>query len=114
MPYLKIQTNLPLTRKTRNNILKHASALVSQELEKPEGYVMIALQPDTPMMFAGTAEPVAFLELKSIGLPARKTKLLSKVLCKVINELLGIAKDRIYIKFIDVRRSMWGWKGDTF
>ena len=49
MPYLKIQTNLPLTEKAEYNILKRASSLVASELEKPEEFVMIAVQPDTPM-----------------------------------------------------------------
>lgn len=114
MPYLKIQTNLPLTGKAEQTVLKSASALVARELEKPEAFVMIALQPDTPMLFAGTDAPVAFLELKSIGLPARKTKTLSAALAQLIHEHLGIPGDRVYVKFIDVARGMWGWKGDVF
>jgi phenylpyruvate tautomerase PptA (4-oxalocrotonate tautomerase family) len=66
------------------------------------------------MMFAGTDDPVAFLELKSIGLPAQETKRLSQALCGLIHEHLGIRPERVYVKFIDVRRGMWGWKGDTF
>lgn len=114
MPYLKIQTNLPLTEKAEEIVLKSASALVARELEKPEAFVMVALQPDTPMLFAGTDAPVAFLELKAIGLPALKTKSLSAVLCQMIQEHLGIAKERVYVKFHDVNHSMWGWKGDVF
>ncbi len=114
MPYLKIQTNLPLTRKAERTILREASTLVATELEKPESLVMIALQPDTAMLFAGSDEPVAFLELKSIGLPARKTRKLSQALCALIETHLGIAPERVYVKFIDVNRGMWGWKGDTF
>jgi phenylpyruvate tautomerase len=114
MPYLKIQTNLPLTTKAERNVLKTASSLVASELGKPEEFVMVAVQPDTPMLFAGSDDPVAFLELKSIGLPARKTKQLSQSLCTLIEEHLGIAKDRVYVKFIDVNHGMWGWKGDTF
>lgn len=114
MPYLKIQTNLPLTEKAEQNILRSASKLVSSELGKPEEFVMIALEPDTPMLFAGSDAPVAFLELKSIALPAAKTKVLSQALCKLIKDHLSIPIDRIYIKFIDVNHSMWGWKGDTF
>lgn len=114
MPYLKIQTNLPLSEKAEETVMKSASALVARELEKPESFVMIALQADTPMLFAGTDEPVAFLELKSVGLPARKTKALSQVLCELVGQHLGIAKERVYVKFIDVNRGMWGWKGDVF
>jgi len=114
MPYLKIQTNLPLTKKAERSVLTSASALVAAELEKPVEFVMIALQPNTPMLFAGSDEPVAFLELKAIGLPARKTKKLCQALCALVEGHLGIAKDRVYVKFIDVNHGMWGWKGDTF
>jgi len=114
MPYLKIQTNLPLGKKAERTILKSASALVASELDKPEAFVMVALQPDTAMLFAGTDDPVAFLELKAIGLPAKRTKRLSAALCTLIEEHLGIPSDRVYVKFIDVHRSMWGWKGDVF
>lgn len=114
MPYLKIQTNLPLTEKAEQNILKTASKLVAKELEKPEEFVMIALEPNTPMLFAGSDAPVAFLELKSIALPPTITKPLSQALCTLIREQLGIPLDRTYVKFIDVKHSMWGWKGDTF
>ena len=112
MPYLKIQTNLRLSKKAERTVLKSASALVAEELEKPEEFVMVAVQPDTAMYFAGSDDPVAFLELKSIGLPGAKTKMLSRSLCSLIEGHLGIPKDRIYVKFIDVRRGMWGWKGD--
>jgi phenylpyruvate tautomerase len=114
MPYLKIQTNLPLSKTAERSVLQDASALVAKELGKPEEFVMVALQPNTPMMFAGTDDPVAFLELKSIGLPADKTKRLSRTLCDLINRHLGIRPERVYVKFIDVLHSMWGWKGDTF
>lgn len=114
MPYLKIQTNLPLSKKAERTILKTASSLVSKELGKPEEFVMLALQDDTHMLFAGSDDPVAFLELKAIGLPARKTKKLSQSLCELIEDHLGIPPSRVYVKFIDVRRGMWGWKGDTF
>jgi phenylpyruvate tautomerase len=114
MPYLKIQTNLPLTRKAERNILKYASVLVAEQLEKPESFVMVALQADTPMLFAGSDDPLAFLELKSIGLQPSKTKALSESLCQLVEGHLGIDRDRVYVKFIDVKGSMWGWKGDTF
>jgi phenylpyruvate tautomerase len=114
MPYLKIQTNLPLTKKAERAVLKTASALVAQELQKPEEFVMVAIQADTPMIFAGSDDPVAFMELKSIGLPAKKTKILCQALCALIEDHLGIAKDRVYVKFISVKKGMWGWKGDMF
>lgn len=114
MPYLMIQTNLPLNKRAERAVLKTASQLISEQLQKPEGFVMVSLNDNTPMLFSGNDDPVAFLELKAIGLPARKTRDLSQSLCELIESHLGIPKDRVYVKFIDVKRSMWGWKGDTF
>jgi phenylpyruvate tautomerase len=114
MAYLKIQTNLPIGKKSRQTIMRSASSLVALELGKPESLVMVALQPDTTMLFAASDDPVAFLELKSVGLPGSKTRRLSQSLCELIEQHLGIAKDRVYVKFISVNRGMWGWKGDTF
>ena len=114
MPHLKIHTNLEVREENRDNILKKSSKLVSRELGKPEEYVMITLKPSAQMIFAGTQDPVAFLELTSIGLPAKKTKELSRVLCELIESELSVSKDRVYVKFIDIHHSMWGWKGDTF
>lgn len=114
MPYLRIQTNLPLNKKTDRSMLKEASALVATELGKPEEYVMVALQPDTPMAFAGSDDPAAFIELKGIGLPAAKTKRLSEVLSALVNQHLGIPIGRVFLNFADVPPNLWGWNGDTF
>jgi phenylpyruvate tautomerase PptA (4-oxalocrotonate tautomerase family) len=32
----------------------------------------------------------------------------------MIEQHLGIKRERVYVKFIDVKRGMWGWKGSTF
>lgn len=114
MPYLKIQTNLPLTEAAEAKLMKSASALVATELGKPETYVMIALEPDIPMLFAGTDAPTAFLELKGIGLPTNKTKALSQALCRFIEQHLGVPGDRVYLNFADVSPALWGWNSDVF
>lgn len=111
MSYLKIQTNKPVRKKTGREILKTASELVAVELGKPKELVMVALQPDTEMLFAGSDRPVAFLELKSVGVPKRKMKQLCRSLSALINLHLGIPDERVYVKIIDVPHGMWGWKG---
>ncbi len=114
MPYLKIQTNQDIESSTEQALLQQASALVASELGKPESYVMINIEPTRPMLFAGSNEPTAYLELKSIGLAESQTKGLSAALCDLINEKTNIPTDRIYIEFTDAPRSMWGWNKSTF
>jgi hypothetical protein len=66
------------------------------------------------MLFAGTDEPLAYLELKSIGLPQSITATASQTLCELITGETGVATNRIYIEFTDAPRHLWGWNGGTF
>ena len=114
MPYLKIQTNISLPSEQRQALLKPASELVAKQLGKSERYIMIQVEAGESMMFDGSEEPLAYIELKSIGLPADRTKALSAGLCEFISSKLGIPIARIYIEFVDVDRNMWGWNSTTF
>ena len=114
MPYLKIQSNQQIDGQQADVLIKRASALIADALGKPERYVMVALEPTIPMLFAGSDDPVLFLELKSIGLSESQTPALSATLCGLAEELLGIPADRVYIEFADAPRKMWGWNGATF
>jgi phenylpyruvate tautomerase PptA (4-oxalocrotonate tautomerase family) len=113
MPCLRIHTNRAIDDKASQVVLKKASRLVAQELSKPEEYVMVSLEPLSSMLFAGSAEPAAFMELRAIGLPAKKTSDLSRVLCELVESELGIPKDRVFINFSDVPPELWGWNGET-
>jgi len=112
MPYIKVQTSRQV--KEPEKFLQKISSLTAAELGKPESYVMTALEDNVVMTLGGTAEPAAFVELKSIGLTEEKTGDLSRVLCDTLNQELGLDEDRIYINFRSVPGSMWGWKGSTF
>ncbi|MDX1698112.1 MAG: phenylpyruvate tautomerase MIF-related protein, partial [Thiohalobacterales bacterium] len=66
------------------------------------------------MQFAGSDEPLAYLELKSIGLPESATADISGALCQLISSEAGVQPDRVYIEFTDAPRKMWGWNNSTF
>ncbi|KAF0140534.1 MAG: hypothetical protein FD153_775 [Rhodospirillaceae bacterium] len=114
MPVLKIQTNRPMDETTKVTLLTEMSRTVATELGKPERYVMIAIEPVAAMMFAAETTPLAYLELKSIGLPVSRTATLSKALCHLITKTLGIPGNRIYIEFANAEGGLWGWNGGTF
>jgi phenylpyruvate tautomerase len=114
MPYLMIQTNRTVSPDKREPLLTAASRLLAKELGKPESYVMVSLNSDVPMLFAGTGEPAAYAELKSIGLPAGSTKPLSRAICDLLEQRLDISSGRVYIEFTDIKGSHWGWNGGTF
>ncbi|HHH45892.1 MAG TPA: hypothetical protein ENK53_02655 [Thiotrichales bacterium] len=114
MPLLSIETNAEIPAERRAEIVKNASRRVAELLGKPERYVMVTLRPNSHMCFAGEDTPLAYLELKSIGLPEGSTSELSAALCELIQDQLGIPADRVYIEFSNAERHLWGWNGGTF
>ena len=90
------------------------SRRVAAILDKSKNYVMVSLEDQCDLMFAGTDEPAAYLELKSINLPEADTAQLSSSLCGFIHERLEIDPSRIYIEFSNAERHMWGWNGRVF
>ena len=114
MPFLNLSTNVEVSKEQTSSLLHELSKLVASETGKPERYVMIDINGGRPMLFAGTSEPLAYLECKSIGLSSSQSKSLSASLCHLMESRLGVAKDRIYIEFSNCPGEYWGWNGSTF
>ncbi|MCH9699252.1 MAG: hypothetical protein K0U68_14210 [Gammaproteobacteria bacterium] len=114
MPYLKVTTNLDISESDRSEFLKQASDTVSQMLSKPERYVLVEVCTGQNLSMSGTTDPVAYVELKSIGLPEKKTSGFSSDLCKFLQDALGLDPERVYIEFTDIPRHLWGWNNGTF
>ncbi|MGD9000474.1 MAG: phenylpyruvate tautomerase MIF-related protein [Granulosicoccaceae bacterium] len=114
MPYLAVKTNISISDDDKKALLATLSSVAAEELGKPERYVMVLVEDNAAMLFAGSDAPLAYLEMKSIGLPEAITPDLSTALCNVVHKQLGINKDRVYIEFSDAPRKMWGWDGKTF
>lgn len=112
MPLLEITTNTKVDNSL--NIAERASALTANILGKPESYVMVKIQTEQTLIFAGNNEPAAHVKLKSLGLPEDKTTDFSASICTFINEQFDIDSARIYIEFANPERHMWGWNEKTF
>jgi phenylpyruvate tautomerase len=114
MPLLSIETNQPLHEDKINDLITEASRTTASLLGKPESYVMVKVTHTPAMMFGGNREPLAYLELKSLGLPEDRTSELSHGLCELMSRHMDIQADRIYIEFTNGTRHLWGWNGGTF
>ncbi len=114
MPLLSIETNQTPPQEERLALLRAASELVAGALDKPERYVMVRFESNPHMLFAGSGDPLAFLQLKSIGLDESRTPGLSAALCELMETRLGVPGGRTYIEFVAAPRRMWGYNGGTF
>ncbi len=114
MPCFSIETNRPVDPVVKEAFLPQATTVVAGLLGKPESFVMVVLKDDLHLSFAGNMEPAAFVQLSSIGLPADRCTEYSEKLCALIEQELDIPRNRIYIDFRDLDRTMFGWDGKTF
>ncbi|MDD1416917.1 phenylpyruvate tautomerase MIF-related protein [Dolichospermum sp. ST_con] len=116
MPLIQVKTSVSTPEKSQvESLLKVLSAKLAKHTGKPESYVMTAFEAEVPMTFAGTTEPVCYIEIKSVGtMKSEQTQAMSQDFCEEINQFLNVPKNRIYLEFADAKGSMWGWDSSTF
>lgn len=114
MPLLRIETNVSLAKDQVQHLMESLTELISSALNKPKRFVQIIVDQSKQMSFAGTQEPTAYLELRSLGLTGEKIELAASELTRWISNTLGIGPERIFINFIELDRAHWAWCGKTF
>ena len=114
MPYLKLNTNVTIDKQKSPQLLSDFSQLMAQETGKPERYVMVEISAEKAMSFAGSSDPLAYVECKSIGLSSVQAKSISVSLTQMLADTLKLSADRVYIEFSNCPAEFWGWNGSTF
>ncbi len=112
MPLLEINTNTSIDN--IQQFAEQASAFTAELVGKPESYVMVKVQQEQTLIFAGTNAPAAHIKLKSLALPENQTSDFSARICAFLSSHLDINSTRIYIEFSSPERHMWGWDNRTF
>ncbi len=108
MPLLTIKTTQKLTTIQAGHIIRHASTAIAEMLNKDEAHVMVILHHDQKIVFSGSDQPCAFLELTTLDLIETETKDYSRKLCFLVNRQLAISPARIYIKYTSAEHHLWG------
>ena len=109
MPYINVFTSAKV--KDKQKFLEEISTLVSSLTNKSKRFVMAKLDDNSEMYFEDES-PCCFLEIKSIG--SLNPSEMAKPISDFVYEKMGIPIDKIYVSFVDVPASMWGWNGRTF
>ena len=113
MPFIDLKT----TKKITENDKSELTALLGKAIElipgKSEEWLMLNFSGEQTMAFKGSFEDSAILEVKIFGKATRDSyDSLTRELCKIMNELFGIRKDRVYVKYEEC--SIWGWNDINF
>lgn len=114
MPFLTIKTNLPLDNAMSSEIMNQGTKVIAQVTGKPKSYIMVHVSGGEHLMMGGKIDPCAYMEMKSIGMPASQIPALSAELTKMMEAKLRVPANRIYIEFAPVPGNLWGYNGSTF
>ena len=109
MPYINVSTSAKVEDKGK--LLEELSILISSLTKKSRSFVMAKID-DNCQMYFDDERPSCFLEIKSIG--SLNPTEMAKPISDFVYEKMGIPIDKIYVSFVDVPASMWGWNGRTF
>ena len=114
MPYIKVETNVDITKEQALDTLNQLSAAVAAVTGKPEIYIQAGLQGGIAMLMAGEPGPTAHVEVKGIGFPETQARPMSEKVTDILTEAFGIPGKRVHITFDAYEGSMWGVDGSTF
>lgn len=80
---------------------------------KSENWLMVEFQDNCRLYFKGDDAPSAMLEVDLLGkASAGGYDALTKQITDIVEKELGIAKDRIYVKYCEFEH--WGYSGFNF
>ena len=114
MPVIDSKISVSITKEQETKIKEKLGQAISLVPGKSENWLMVGFQDNYHLYFRGKdSEPMAFVEVKLFGGPDKATfEKLTKVITEVFGEVLGIAPDHMYIRYIP--STDWGWNGGNF
>ena len=114
MPYIETKTTVKVSREQEVKLKEALGRAIELIPGKSEQWLMLNLIDGCRMAFRGTTEPdIAMVEIDIFGkADSSEYDDLTECVCKVVNEILGIETDRIYVKYREVDH--WGWNGGNF
>ena len=113
MPYINTTTNVKISDEKRE-VLKFEFGNAIAMLGKTESWLMLNFEDEKEMYFKGNnSSPMAFVDISVFGHSAdEQCENMTKEICKILNENLDIAPDKIYVKFTGTNQ--WGWNNMVF
>ncbi len=114
MPYINTKTTVAVTKEQVETIKKKLGKAIELLPGKSENWLMVSFDDESIMYFKGSdTSPMAFVEVKLFGKATSDAyRKLTKAITEILEEVLHIRPDCIYVKYEEV--STWGWNGNNF
>lgn len=114
MPFINSKISTKITAEQEKEIKSRLGQAIALIPGKSESWLMLGFEPEYKLYFKGdNSAPLAFVEVSVFGGENRDGfDALTGAICKIFNEVLGIAPDHVYVKY-EVAK-YWGWNGGNF
>lgn len=114
MPFINSKISIQLDENKKENVKRKLGEAIEMIPGKSENWLMVGFEDNYDLYFKGNKDrPTAFVEVKIFGSASKSAyNALTKMICGIFNEELGIPEDRIYVKYEEVTN--WGWNGSNF
>lgn len=113
MPYIRTTTNVSVSDEAASRIREQLGAAIELIPGKSERWLMLAMEENKKMYFAGSDEPLAMAEVSLFGGADGDSynKLTGKI-TEILSDVLSIPANRIYVRYSET--AYWGWNGENF
>ena len=114
MPFIDSKVSVKTTSEQRLELKKRLGQAISILPGKSERWLMVDLEDEQEMYMAGNADtPCAYIAVNLYGEADKSDyEKMTAELTKIYGEVLGIAADRMYVKYMGSYD--WGWNGNNF
>lgn len=114
MPCFQTKTTLPISPEQETRLKARFGRAVALLPGKSEHWLMLTFEGGSRIWFQGQNEqPAAWVQVSLFGgAAAAEYARLTREICDILKEELGIDPARIYIKYDEVAN--WGWNGSNF
>lgn len=113
MPFINLKTNKKISAETADILKAQFGKAIGIIPGKSESWLMVALEPEIKMYFKGSDSDCAMISVEIFGGCSESVKEnMTAEVTKIVGSLLGIAADRVYVKYAEVES--WGWNGGNF
>ncbi len=114
MPFISTKTNVSISKEKETELKSRLGKAIEILPGKTESWLMLAIEGNIPMYFKGDdTKPTAFIEVKVFGgAPSDAYAKMTEELTGIYGDILGIAPDRMYIRYLGSQD--WGWNGNNF
>lgn len=114
MPFINSKISVPVSTEKKEILKTKLGEAISIIPGKSETWLMVGFEDNYDLYFQGNQNaPTAYVEVKVFGTMSDDTaKKMTKAICNLYQDELGVPADRTYVKYEEV--SKWGWNGTNF